>query len=605
MNFTPFKFWSRLKQREDTEHEQALIRIVLCAVFVLYTVYWPETPDWNMVMIPAVAGTLGCFILLAIIAKPAKSSVRRLLGVTVDITALSYGMYEGGDWIQSLFWVYLFIIIGNGFRYGLNYMYFTSTLSLIGVALAWANNDHWVLSTEMSMGTILGITILTFYLASLLNRLNHALDAANAAIAAKSQFLANMSHEIRTPMNGILGMLDISLNSALSEPIRKQLLIAQSSANSLLHILNNILDLSKLEAGKVLLENKDFKMTELVEDTVALLMPKAQQKGVTLIAKISNEVPDLVNSDPHRLRQVLLNLLSNAIKFTEEGEVEVAVTAVSTSKNIKIAYSVTDNGIGMSDDDKQHIFDIFTQADVSTTRKFGGTGLGLAISKMIIEQMKGNISVESVLGKGSTFSFIITVDHPESDNQPESLSSPTLPVSNNLLLNTSAKVLLVEDNPINQEVIKAMLHKMGGHVEVMDSGDQALEYFSTLPDHHFDMILMDCQMPHLDGYQTTERLLTLWGDNPESGIPIVALTANTMPEDKARCFSVGMDDYLAKPVNLETLYSMLVKWLPEDKINRGANLNLMADSESMPHTKLLEAIFDMQTLQQVQTKKEQ
>ncbi|MEE9350992.1 MAG: ATP-binding protein [Thiotrichaceae bacterium] len=601
MNFTPSKLWSRLKQREDTEHEQALIRIVLCAVFVLYTLYWPETPDWNMVMIPAVAGTLGCFILLAIISKPAKSTVRRLLGVTVDITALSYGMYTGGEWIQSLFWVYLFIIIGNGFRYGLNYMYFTSTLSLIGVALAWANNDHWVLSTEMSMGTILGITILTFYLASLLNRLNHALDAANAANAAKSQFLANMSHEIRTPMNGILGMLDISLNSALSEPIRKQLLIAQSSANSLLHILNDILDLSKLEAGKVLLENKDFKMTELVEDTVALLMPKAEQKGVTLIAKISEEVPQLVNSDPHRLRQVLLNLLSNAIKFTEEGEIEVAVTAVSTSKNIKINYSVTDNGIGMSDDDKQHIFDIFTQADVSTTRKFGGTGLGLAISKMIIEQMKGNIRVESVLGEGSTFSFTITVGHPESDNQPESVSVPTSPVNNNLLLNTSAKILLVEDNPINQEVIKAMLHKMGGYVEVMESGDQALEYFSTLPDHPFDVILMDCQMPHLDGYQTTERLLALWGDNPESGIPIVALTANTMPEDKARCFAVGMDDYLAKPVNLETLYSMLVKWLPEEKINRRADLNVMADTESMSHTKLLEAIFDMQTLQQVQT----
>ncbi len=599
MTFTPFKFWSQLKQREDTEHEQTYMRIILCGFFVLYTLFWPETISWQLVMIPATIGFVGFAILLAIILKPEKSVVRRLIGITVDITGLSYAMYIGGDWIQSLFWVYLFIIIGNGFRYGLQYMYFTSTLSLIGITLARANNHHWTLSTEMSMGMILGIAMITFYLASLLNRLNHALDEANAANEAKGQFLANMSHEIRTPMNGILGMLDISLNSSLPEQTRKQLVIAQSSANSLLVILNDILDLSKLEAGKVHLEKKDFNVRVLVEETIALLMPKAEQKGISIITEISSDVPEYINADPHRLRQVLLNLLSNAIKFTEEGKIEISITAIRTTKNLEINCSVADNGIGMEDEDKHHIFDIFTQADDSTTRKFGGTGLGLAISKMIIEQMQGCIAVESTLGKGSIFSFTINADYSAKKTQfttPSKLVEPEY----RMTLNTSAKIMLVEDNAINQDVIKAMLKKMGGQIQAVNNGEEALEYFKTHTNHSFDVILMDCQMPNLDGYQTTEKLLELWEDTPDSGIPIVALTANTMPADKARCFSVGMDDYLAKPVHLETLYSMLVKWLPKNDAKE-LRFNEQIKEQSIPQNKLLDAIFDMQTLREVQT----
>ncbi len=600
MTFTPLKLWSLLKKREDTEHEQTLIRIVLCGFLMLYTLFWPENVSWQLVMIPATVGILGLFILLVIFLRPEKSMIRRLFGISVDIIGLSYAMYLGGDWIQSLFWVYLFIIIGNGFRYGLQYMYFTSTISLIGIAVAWTYNLRWSLSTEMSMGLILGITILTFYLGSLLNRLNQALEAANAANAAKSQFLANMSHEIRTPMNGILGMLDISLNSSLPRNIEKQLVIAQSSANSLLFILNDILDISKLEAGKVVLEKKDFSLTEIVEETVALLIHKAQQKGVVLSVAISPDVPEFINADPHRLRQVLLNLLSNAIKFTEDGKIEVFVTAILSKKSIEVNCSVRDNGIGMAEEDKQHIFDIFTQADDSTTRKFGGTGLGLAISKMIIEQMQGCITVESTLGKGSTFSFTINAGYPSKNIGSTTNKNLSEKNHNSLVLNSSAKILLVEDNAINQEVIKAMLEKMGGQIQVMDSGEHALEYFTTCSRHSFDVILMDCQMPNLDGYQTTEKLLDLWEDTTDLAIPIIALTANTMPEDKARCFSVGMDDYLAKPVHLETLYSMLVKWLPKDKISKGISFNEMTIGKIIPQNKLLDAVFDMKTLREVQ-----
>ena len=603
MTYTPFKFWSKLKLREDTEHEQAFLRIVLCIVFTVYTLHWPESVALQLVMIPVISGILGILIFIAILLNPKKSVIRRLFGVIVDITALSFAMYSGGDWIQSLFWMYLFIIIGNGFRYGLHYMYFTSTLSLIGVALAWANNLDWALSTQMSMGIVLGITILTFYLASLLNRLNNALDNANAANAAKSQFLANMSHEIRTPMNGVLGMLDISLNSALPPQIKKQLLVAQSSANSLLFILNDILDISKLEAGKVSLEKHDFDVSNLVAETIALLKPKAQQKGIEVVSLISPNIPDYINSDPHRLRQVLLNLLSNAIKFTKNGKIVVVLSAISSKQNIEIQCSVKDEGIGMAEEDKEHIFDIFTQADDSTTRKFGGTGLGLAISKMIVEQMKGRITVDSTLGQGSTFSFTILAGHPSKNTARanDKVLSSNDDGANSLSLSPLTQIMLVEDNRINQEVIGAMIRKLGAQITTKENGQKALDYFKKHPDHAFDVILMDCQMPELDGYETTKELLDLWGEAPESAIPIIALTANTMPEDRSRCFSVGMDDYLAKPLHLETLYSMLVKWIPKNKVNQKAEFDSV-NTEVSPilANKLPESFFDMDTLHEVQ-----
>ena len=645
-----FKIWSTLKARHDTEHEQALIRIVLCALFVIYTIFWPEDLSMQMVMIPATAGILGFFILIAIILKPQRSVGRRLFGIVVDISALSYAMAIGGDWIQSLFWVYLFILIGNGFRYGLNYMYFTSTLSLIGVRIAWAENSNWSLSTEMSVGIILGITVLTFYLASLLNRLNHAVSDANTANAAKSQFLANMSHEIRTPMNGILGMLDISLHSSLADKTREQLEIAQSSANSLLVILNDILDLSKLEAGKVSLENKDFSIKECLTETVAILKSKAEEKNIALVMNVSNNVPAFINTDPYRLRQVLLNLLSNAIKFTESGQVEVAVSAIEYTDNVEIECRVIDSGIGMSDDDKKHIFDIFTQADLSTTRKFGGTGLGLAISKMIVEQMQGNISVESTLDKGSTFSFTIVAKHAhtaidsvvsdnglakhnlqqlstkETDKDTDTEDTQGLiEVAQQSLDQTiqPVHIMLVEANSVTQSETKEMLDKMGAKVSCFGKGDEALDYFTEHTTHHYDAIIMDCQIADLDCFQTTEKLLHLWETNLHSAIPIIAMTEDAEQEQKMRCFSVGMDDHLAKPIHSEALSSCLLKWLPKEKRSfitidgdgfstdslepkPSSSSHLLSShllSKSLlskPPRKLLDTVFDMQTLQEVQ-----
>ncbi len=609
------------------------MRLVFCIGIASYFLFWPQAgPDEvvkKVLAIAAAEGAIGLAILGWIFVHPQVSVARRVLGALLDISALSYGLSIGGEWAQNLLWIYLFVIIGNGFRYGVSYMYFCSTYSIIGIAASSYLGVHDALSIEMSMGHILGITVITFYLASLLNRLNHAVDSANAASAAKSQFLANMSHEIRTPMNGILGMLDISLNSVLPEPLRKQLVIAKNSADSLLVILNDILDLSKLDAGKMVLETRDFNPAELVREVVELLQPKALKKNLLLEASVSSALPAQVNGDSYRLRQVLINLISNAIKFTEEGSVKVVVSAISSREGVELNISVKDTGIGIKQADKEHIFDQFNQADESMTRRFGGTGLGLAISKMIVEQMQGCISLESTVGKGSTFSFTVLLDHAEDRlarfNEKEDLAvdyaraeslvpakQPCQPASKELVFSAPVHVLLVEDNPVNQNVVSMMVQKMRASIQVVSGGREAVNYFSNTKNPSVDVILMDCQMPEMDGYETTTRLLKLWEQQQVPGVPIIALTASTKPDDKSHCFAVGMDDYLAKPVHIKTLYNMLVRWLPKEKTattdiaslpleNITGETTIAAEKRMMPSRHaVIDTLFDTRILHEIQ-----
>jgi signal transduction histidine kinase/CheY-like chemotaxis protein len=643
MKCTPYSFYHSLKKREDTEHEQAILRIVFAAIIALYSlssnIYMHEPISSSVTIMATIVGVSGIAVLFSIFFKPGKSIIRRTIAVVIDVAALSYGLYIGGEWVQALLWIYLFVIIGNGFRFGITAMYFCSTLSIIGITVAKGFNPD--LSTQMTVGFISGITVISFYLASLLNRLNQAIEAANAANAAKSQFLANMSHEIRTPMNGILGMLDISLNSALSESLEKQLRIAKNSADSLLVILNDILDISKFDAGKVVLEPKRFSPKELINEVAELLTPKAKEKDVELLINIAEDFPTDVKGDPYRLRQILLNLISNSIKFTEAGEVEVSLSAVSSKKDIEIHCAVRDTGIGIKAEDIGHIFDSFSQADISTTRKFGGTGLGLAICKMIVDQMKGSISVDSVLGVGSTFSFKVTLDHVDTEEiidendliEIQKLTDETIKKqeSINRSCNEPINIFLVEDNPVNQEVIIAMMKELNCGLKVVSNGKQAVDFFSKHTKHAFDLIFMDCQMPVMDGFEATEQIQDLWKNNPHAAIPIVALTASTMHGDKFRCYEVGMDDYLAKPVCLETVSIILERWIKNKKISSAlsisanepelepqpqivkTNKNIMDINKSVidkpntnkendsENTRMLEILFDLPTLDEVRS----
>ena len=386
------------------------------------------------------------------------------------------------------------------------------------------------------------------------HELERAMHTALEASHAKSEFLANMSHELRTPMNGLLGMLDLVLDSGLSVDQREQLETAQRCSYSLLGLLNDILDLSKIEAGKMLLEKIPFNTRAVLNDCVQSQAAKATQKGIALTFHAAPAGAYDILGDPLRMRQILANLLSNAIKFTERGTVRVDLnTTTRADGRIALRLAVRDTGSGIPADKLPEIFEKFTQADGSISRKFGGTGLGLAITRRLVEMQGGEVTVESEPGKGSTFTVTLVCEAAPAA-APQVLTSKGAAMAQSSAQPSGARLLLVEDNLVNQKVVLAILRKKGYQIDVANDGREALDKLDASADYH--LILMDVQMPVMDGLEATRAIRR---ESKWEKIPIIAMTAHAMNGDRERCLQAGMDAYISKPVQPAHLVATIEK----------------------------------------------
>ena len=558
------------------ELEQTSLRVFIAGIVMVY-LFWYSFRDGavsqseEMVLLVSVLFfAFGLALMLRVLLTARPSVARRYLGMVADNAVTSFCLMQMGEGGAVVIGVYLFITFGNGFRYGRRYLHVCQGLGVAGFTLVLALSDFWSHHVAIGTGFLIGLLILPFYVGVLAERIENAKKRADEANQAKGRFVANVSHEMRTPLNGVIAMADILRETSLSEAQREVVETMTTSAQLLLAQIEDVLDLSKIEAGRVHIDAKPFNLARLLSSAVKVVLPQARYKGLDVRTEIALQAQEWFEGDAHHLHQVILNLLSNAVKFTQQGTVTLAASFVESPSDASLVrIEVRDTGIGISPSKQAAIFEPFAQADDSVTRIYGGTGLGTTIARQLVGLMGGTIGLDSDLGKGSVFwvelrlknsapqGLDLTDDLASSPKSNATAQALAAIQSTKIHRIRGARVLVAEDNPTNQRVAQLILESGSHVVTIVENGEAALD---ALECGNYDLALFDLSMPVISGLQA----LKLYRFTTAKPIPVLILSANVTTETIAECEDAGAAEFIPKPLRASHLLDAVERHLASE-----------------------------------------